>query len=115
MKRVYKHSAKSHPLKFDPRATGEKCHATATPKIKWYTSLDALLAIANTNSAPGSKGYRDADGKKECRVYRCEHCDYWHTTSAVTPPPRPKEKTTKPTCAPPGEHPLFRALKKGDS
>lgn len=108
MHRVYKHSTKPHPLRFDPRKVGRLCRATETPKIKWATQLDAHLAMANTNNKQGSNTTRNADSKRESRVYQCEHCDYWHTTHYRTPPKAPVEEP--PPHAPAALHPLFRAL-----
>ena len=67
------------PARFEPQHTNKRC--TQTGKVKWYTEIDAKLAMANRTLAHGSNTRRTAHSKTEIRAYQCPHCDYWHTTS----------------------------------
>ncbi|ASZ74799.1 hypothetical protein KHO57_gp105 [Mycobacterium phage Phabba] len=81
---------KRHSTKLHPQKTNSRCRKTG--KVKWYTELDALMAICNTSNKQGSNTVRDSTTKKEIRAYQCPDCDYWHTTHLKEFIPRDQPK-----------------------
>ncbi|QZE10563.1 hypothetical protein SEA_SCOOBYDOOBYDOO_248 [Mycobacterium phage ScoobyDoobyDoo] len=69
---------KRQSTKLHPQKTNSRCRRTG--KVKWYSEIDALMAICNTSNKQGSNTTRSSDTKRECRAYLCPDCDYWHTT-----------------------------------
>lgn len=85
---------KRHSTKLHPQKTNARCRRTN--KVKWYTELDALMAICNTSNKQGSNTVRDSTTKKEIRAYQCPHCNYWHTTHLKEYIPRDQPKPEPP-------------------
>ncbi|ACH62220.1 hypothetical protein MYRNA_253 [Mycobacterium phage Myrna] len=85
---------KRQSTKLHPQKTNARCRRTG--KVKWYTELDALMAICNTSNKQGSNTVRDSTTKKEVRAYQCPHCEYWHTTHMKEYVPRDEPKPEPP-------------------